>query len=76
MKEKIISEIVQQMLPYLDNYQLGKLNKVVEQVFCCFDVVYVEKEPELDYGNDLITKFIAANRGLFRKNPFLLSDYN
>lgn len=62
MKEQIISEIVQQMLPYLDNFQLGKLNKVVEQAFCCFDVVCVEKEPERDNRNDLITKFIAAKR--------------
>lgn len=50
------------MLPYLDNYQLGKLNKVVEQAFYCFDVVCVEKEPERDNRNDLITKFIAAKR--------------
>lgn len=50
------------MLPYLDNFQLGKLNKVVEQAFCCFDVVCVEKEPERDNRNDLITKFIAAKR--------------
>ena len=33
MKQKIMEEIMQQMLPYLDNAQLQKLQKALEDVY-------------------------------------------
>lgn len=53
MKEKLISEIIREMLPLLDNKQLRKLKNTLETYF--FDIsikvsqdVNTEKE-ELDY---------------------------
>lgn len=62
MKEKIIMEIMQQMLPYLDNVQLKRLRQVMEQTLCQFEVTNAEVKPEKDDSNELIVMFIAAKR--------------
>lgn len=62
MKQQIITEVVQQMLPHLDNVQLQQLQKVLHGVLFDCEVVR-PKEKEQDHDNPkLIQAFIAAKR--------------
>ena len=62
MKQQIISEVTQQMLPYLDNAQIQKLQKVLENVlFDCEITVQMEKKDTEDNTN-LIDVFVSAKR--------------
>ena len=62
MKQQIITDVVQQMLPYLDNVQLKQLQKVLEHtLFFC----EITKQHEKETTNDnpkLIDDFVAAKR--------------
>ncbi len=62
MKQKMISEVLQQMLPYLDNAQLKHLHRVMEQTLSRFDIAGALEQPEDDNSDELITMFIAAKR--------------
>ena len=62
MKTEIITEILQQMLPYLDNAQLKQLKQVMEQTLFHYEVTGAETKPEEDDSNDFIAMFIAAKR--------------
>lgn len=62
MKEELMTELMQQMLPYLDNVQLKQLRSVIEHTLFRYKVISVEDRPAHDDSNDLITKFIAAKR--------------
>ena len=62
MKEELITEVMQQMLPYLDNAQLKQLRQSMTQALCHYDVAGAQVKPEEDDSNDLITMFIAAKR--------------
>lgn len=62
MKEELITEVLQQMLLYLDNAQLKQLKQAMNQVLCHYDVTDTQIRSEDDDSNDLIEKFIAAKR--------------
>ena len=62
MKEELMTEVMQQMLPYLDNAQLKQLRQVMEQALYHYEVTGTEVKPEEDDSNDLIAMFIAAKR--------------
>ena len=62
MKEELITEITQCMLPYLDNAQLKQLKQVMEHTLFNYDVSAVKANAEEDDSNALIEKFIAAKR--------------
>ena len=62
MKQKLITEVMQQMLPYLDNAQLKQLKQVMEQTLFHYEVIGAKVKPEEDNSNDLIAMFIAAKR--------------
>ena len=62
MKEELITAIMQQMLPYLDNVQLKQLRQVMEQTLFHYEVICAEVKPKKDDSNDLIAMFIAAKR--------------
>ena len=62
MKEELMTEVMQQMLPYLDNAQLKQLRQVMEQTLYHYEVTGAEARPEEDDSNDLIAMFIAAKR--------------
>ena len=62
MKEELMTEVMQQMLPYLDNAQLKQLRQVMEQALYHYEVTGAEARPEEDDSNDLVTMFIAAKR--------------
>ena len=62
MKEELMTEVMQQMLPYLDNAELKQLKIVMGQVLFHYDVTSVDIKTEADDSKDLIAKFIAAKR--------------
>ena len=62
MKQQIISEVVQQMLPHLDNAQMQQLQTVLENaLFGCEITVQTEKK-DMDDNPKLIDAFVAAKR--------------
>ena len=62
MKKELMTKVMQQMLPYLDNAQLKQLRQVMEQVLYHYEVTGTEVKPEEDDSNKLISQFIAAKR--------------
>ena len=66
MKDKIIGEVTRQMLPYLDNFQLEKLQEALSY---CLRGVQIECEAEnlfRDFpektSEELLSMFISAKR--------------
>ena len=62
MKNELIAEVMQIMLPVLDNAQLKQLKQVMEQTLFNYEVTGVENRQETDDNNNLIAMFIAAKR--------------
>lgn len=63
MNEPIISEILQDMLPVLDNSQLAKLKGVLEHKLWNAEIVYKTVEDLFDKSNEEFTElFISAKR--------------
>lgn len=62
MKQHIISEVMQQMLPHLDNAQMQQLQKVLENtLFDCKITAQTEKKDTND-NPKLIDAFVSAKR--------------
>lgn len=61
MKQQIINDITQQMLSYLDNAQLQKLQEVLEYSFYNYEISTKEEETE-DNSQKLIDSFVYAKR--------------
>ena len=62
MKQQIISEVMQQMLPHLDNAQMRQLQKVLEKaLFGCEITAQIEKK-DTDDNPKLIDAFVSAKR--------------
>lgn len=61
MKQKIMEEIVQQMLPYLDNAQLQKLQEILEHSLYNYDVSGKATDIQ-DDSRKLIDSFVYAKR--------------
>ena len=62
MKEELITEVMQQMLAYLDNAQLKQLKQVLAKSLCQYEIVSNIPASETDDSNKLIEMFIAAKR--------------
>lgn len=62
MKKELITEVMQQMLPYLDNAQLKQLKQGLEQTLFHYEVSGAKAKPEEDNSNELVSMFIAAKR--------------
>ena len=62
MQNELITEVMQLMLPVLDNAQLKQLKQAMEQTLFRYEVTGKEVEPEEDDSNVLIARFIAAKR--------------
>ena len=62
MKNELIKEVMQLMLPVLDNAQLKKLKQVMEQTLYNYEVSNAKSKPKADNSDDLIAMFIAAKR--------------
>lgn len=61
MKQKIMEDIVQQMLPYLDNAQLHKLQEGLEHSLFEYEIAGRTIETE-DDSQELINSFVYAKR--------------
>lgn len=62
MKQKLITEVIQQMLTILDNAQLQKLKLVMDQSLLHYEVAEATTRPEKDNTHELITMFLDAKR--------------
>ena len=62
MKEELMTEVMQQMLPYLDNVQLKQLRQAMEYTLFHYEVTGTETKPDEDDSDNLITTFISAKR--------------
>ncbi len=62
MKQNLMTDIMQRMLPYLDNIQLKQLRQVMEQTLFYYEVADMEVKPEEEDSNGLIAMFISAKR--------------
>lgn len=61
MKEEIVSEVVQQMRPFLDNVEVKKLKEVLEHTLFYYEVSATTVERE-DDSEELVNAFLAAKR--------------
>lgn len=59
MKNELITDIVQQMLPYLDNSQTKKLQQVLEHALFQYEIIEAVA-PSNDDSENLVNIFIAA----------------
>ena len=59
MKKEIITEVLQRMLPYLDNSQLYQLKNTIDSVLTKYEIT---DEPDTKSNEDLVSKFIEAKR--------------
>lgn len=63
MKQEFITEITQQMLPYLDNMELEQLQKVLKVALQNFEIIKSEKNTEQDFSNlNFMELFLSAKR--------------
>lgn len=62
MKHEIITEVLQRMLPYLDNMQTKQLQQVLEHALFQYEVVEKQSVQKEDDSAHLIEIFIAAKR--------------
>ena len=61
MKQNLITDVVQEMLPYLNNAQMEKLQEALVYTLFKYEVTECEKERELSEQN-LVELFLAAKR--------------
>lgn len=61
MKQKIINEIIQAMLPYMNNLQAEKLQQVLNHSFCSIEISKKEFF-EQEEKQDLVALFLSAKR--------------
>ncbi len=62
MPTQLKTEIIQQMLPYLDNFQLEKLNLAIDSALSRYELNEATNKNMKDDSNALISMFIAAKR--------------
>lgn len=62
MTTRIIKEVIQQMLPFLNNTQVIKLKMVMEQTLFEYEISEKRIETDENNNNELILTFIAAKR--------------
>lgn len=61
MKQNLITDIVQGMLPYLSNAQTEKLHEVLQHTLFNYDVALAEKSKEIS-GKNLVESFLSAKK--------------
>jgi site-specific recombinase XerD len=62
MKDAIINQVLQEMLPYLDNAQMKRLQTVLNHVLWNCSVEEQRIESQMDQTKDLISLFLASKR--------------
>ena len=61
MKTTLKNDLLQQMLPYLDNYQLSVLSEIVEKLIISYEVSD-ERTKRNEEDENLISKFLASKK--------------
>lgn len=61
MKQKLINEVIKEMLPFLNNAQTEKLQEVLEHTLWNYEIGNKE-ENEHEPEQDLVTLFLSAKR--------------
>ena len=62
MKQQIISEVMQQMLPHLDNAQMQQLQKVLENTLFGCEITAQKEKKDTNDNPKLIDAFVSAKR--------------
>lgn len=62
MKQQIITDVVQHMLPHLDNMQLKELQKVLEHTLFDCEITKQEEKETTNENPKLVDDFVAAKR--------------
>lgn len=62
MKQQIITDVVQQMLPHLDNVQLKQLQKVLEYTLFGCEITNHDEKEEANDNSKLVNDFVVAKR--------------
>ena len=62
MKKQIINDVIQAMLPHLNNYQLDILKKALEEALEHMSIQEGEETEDIQQNNDFVEKFISAKR--------------
>lgn len=62
MRDELISEVLQRMLPYLDNKQLVNLQNNLNQVLQRYEVDLINDSNAENDSQELVEKFISAKR--------------
>lgn len=62
MKQQIISEVMQQMLQYLDNAQIRQLQKTLENALIGCEITVQIDKMDIDENLSLLDAFISAKR--------------
>ncbi len=62
MKNELITEVLQQMLPYLDNSQTKKLQQVLDHALFQYEIIEAVASSNDDDSVNLVNTFIAAKR--------------
>ena len=61
MKQNLITDIVQAMLPFLNNAQTERLQEVLQHTLFDYEVTKIENEKEISEQN-LVESFLSAKR--------------
>ena len=61
MKQNLITDVIQGMLPYLNNAQTERLQEVLQHTLFDYEVTKTEKDRELSEQN-LVESFLSAKR--------------
>ncbi len=61
MKQNLITDVIQGMLPYLNNAQTERLQEVLQYTLFDYEVTKIERDEELSEQN-LVESFLSAKR--------------
>lgn len=61
MKQNLITDVIQGMLPFLNNAQTERLQEVLQHTLFDYEVTKAEKDKELSEQN-LVESFLSAKR--------------
>ena len=60
MKQNLITDVIQGMLPYLNNAQTERLQEVLQYTLFDYEVTKIKKDEELSEQN-LVESFLSAS---------------
>ena len=60
MKEELVTSVIQEMLPILNNKQLEELKRVLENELKGKQIVKEEKTDKMEENKDFVAKFVSS----------------